>query len=272
MLKRIITAVVLIAVFIPVCIFSNTIIFPIAVALLSLIAVFEMSKCLNFHKNLFLTIPLYLTAAGLPIFRIYVSTNSFFLSHVPVVFVGLFFYALSYVMIRKNKDNLSEVITLYALCIFIISGFTSILLVRLMFNGAAIYLLAFLGAWICDTFAYFTGMLVGKHKLIPEISPKKTIEGAIGGVIFTVAGFALYALIWNNLYPDNKLSFLTLCIYGFVLSIASQFGDLIASSIKRQYNVKDYGSIFPGHGGILDRFDGVLVVAPILYVLNHFLG
>ena len=272
MLKRIITAVVLIAVFIRVCIFSNTIIFPIAVALLSLVAVFEMSKCLNFHKNLFLTVPLYLIAVGLPIFRCFVSTNSFFLSHVPVVFVGLIIYSLSYVMIRKNKDDLSKIITLYTLCFFVISGFTSILLVRFMSNGGAIYLLAFLGAWICDTFAYFTGMLFGKRKLIPEISPKKTVEGAIGGVIFTVVGFALYALIWNNIYPDNKLSYLTLCIYGLVLSIASQFGDLIASSIKRQYNVKDYGSIFPGHGGVLDRFDGVLVVAPFLYVLNHFLG
>ena len=174
-------------------------------------------------------------------------------------------------MIRKNKDSLSEIVLLYALTTFIISGFSSILMVRLMFNGEAIYLLVFLGAWICDTFAYFTGMLFGKHKLIPEISPKKTVEGAIGGIVFTVIGFAIYCLIWNSL-SDYKLSYLTLCIYGFVLSIASQFGDLIASSIKRQYNLKDYGAIFPGHGGVLDRFDGVLLVAPFLYVLNHFIG
>ena len=272
MLKRILTAIVAILIFIPVCIFSNTIVLPIAIALLSVISVFEISKCLNFHKNLFLTIPLYCLSVALPIFRCFVKTNAFFLSHIPIIFIGLLFYMLSYVMLRKNKDNLSEVITLYALSLFIVSGFNSILMIRLMSNGKAVYLLAFLGAWICDTFAYFTGMLIGKHKLIPEISPKKTIEGAIGGVIFTVIGFAVYGLIWNSISPDNKLSYLTLCIFGLVLSVASQFGDLIASSIKRQYNLKDYGFIFPGHGGVLDRFDGVLLVAPCLYVLNHFLG
>ncbi len=271
MLKRIITAIVSILIFIPECVFSHTIVFNIAISLLSLVAVFEMAKCLGFYKNVYLTVPLYLAAAALPIFRCFVSTNAFFLSHIPVLFIGLLIYMLSYVMVRKNKDQLSGVITLYALCIFVISGFNSILMVRLMHNGAAVYLLAFLGAWICDTFAYFTGMLIGKHKLIPEISPKKTVEGAIGGVVFTVIGFALYCLIWNSL-SDYKLSYLSLCIYGFVLSIASQFGDLIASSIKRQYNVKDYGFIFPGHGGVLDRFDGVLLVAPFLYVLNHFIG
>ena len=271
MKKRIITAIIAILVFIPICVFSNTFVFPIAIALLSAVSVFEMSKCLNFHKNLYLTIPLYLVAIGLPVFRCFVKTNAFFLSHVPIVLVGLLIYILSYVMLRKNKDNLSEVITLYTLCIYVIAGFTSIFMVRSMHNGKAIYLLAFLGAWICDTFAYFTGMLIGKHKLIPEISPKKTVEGAIGGVVFSIIGFAVYGLIWNSI-SDIKLSYLTLCIYGFILAIASQFGDLIASSIKRQYNLKDYGSIFPGHGGVIDRFDGVLLVAPFLYILNHFLG
>ncbi len=271
MLKRIITAIVAIAVFVPVCIFSDTVIFPIAVAFLSALGVFEMAKCLGYHKNLWLTIPLYVIALGLPIFRIFVSTNVFFLSHVPIIFIGLLIYMLSYIMLRKNKDKLSDILTLYSLCIFVMAGFTSLVLVRLVHNGAEIYLLAFLGAWICDTFAYFTGRFLGKHKLIPEISPKKTIEGAIGGVIFTIGGFAIYGLIMNS-YFEASLSYLTLCIYGLVLSIVSQFGDLIASSIKRQYDLKDYGFIFPGHGGVLDRFDGVILVTPTLYVLNYLIG
>lgn len=271
MLKRIITAIVAIAIFVPVCVFSNTIFFPIAIAILSFVGVFEMSKCLGFHKNLWLTIPLYIIALGAPIFRIFVTSNTFFLAHIPVVFISMLIYILAYVMLRKNKDNLSDVLTLYALCIFVIAGFTSIVLVRAVHNGAKIYLLAFLGAWICDTFAYFTGKFFGKHKLIPEISPKKTIEGSVGGIVFTIGGFAIYGLIMNT-YFEADLSYLTLCIYGLILSIISQFGDLIASSIKRQYNLKDYGFIFPGHGGVLDRFDGVLLVAPTLYVLNHFIG
>lgn len=271
MLKRIITAIIAIAIFVPVCYFSGTIIFPIAIALLSLVGVFEMSKCLGYHKKLGLTIPLYILAVALPIFRIFVLTNAFFLSHVAIAFIAMLVYMLSYVMLRKNKDKLSDILTLYSLCIFVISGFTSILLVRLQHNGSKIYLLAFLGAWICDTFAYFTGKFFGKHKLIPEISPKKTIEGAIGGVVFTIGGFAIFGLIMNSFF-EAGLSYLTLCIYGLVLSIVSQFGDLIASSIKRQYNIKDYGFVFPGHGGVLDRFDGVLVVAPVLYVLNYLIG
>ena len=178
---------------------------------------------------------------------------------------------LSYVMIRQNKDKISDVITLYSLVIFVISGFTSIVLVRSGRNGDEIYLLAFLGAWICDTFAYFTGNFFGKHKLIPAISPKKTVEGSIGGIIFTIAGFAIYGLIMNTCF-EAHLSYLILCVYGLILSIVSQFGDLIASSIKRQYDLKDYGFIFPGHGGVLDRFDGVLLVAPTLYVLNYLFG
>ena len=108
MLKRIITALILVLIFVPVCIFSHTIIFPIFISLLSLIAVYEISKCLGYHKNLFLTIPLYLIALALPIFRCFVNTNAFFLSHIPAVFVGAVIYALIYVMLRKNKDNLND--------------------------------------------------------------------------------------------------------------------------------------------------------------------
>ena len=271
MLKRIITAIVLIAIFIPICIFSDTIFFPITVGIISLMGVFEMTKCLGYHKNLWLSLPIYLIALGLPIFRMFVSTNLFFLAHVPSIFIGLLIYMLSYVMLRQNKDKISDVITLYSLVIFVVSGFTSIVLVRDVKNGDEIYLLAFLGAWICDTFAYFTGKFFGKHKLIPKISPKKTIEGSIGGIIFTIGGFAVYGLIMNTFF-EAHLSYLILCVYGLILSIVSQFGDLIASSIKRQYDIKDYGFIFPGHGGILDRFDGVLLVAPTLYALNYLFG
>ena len=271
MLKRIITAVVAIAIFIPICFLSKTIVFPIAVSIISFMGVFEMSKCLGFHKNLWLTIPLYILALGLPIFRIFVKSNLHFLSYVPVAFIGVLIYMLAYIMLRKNKDDLKDIFSLYSLCIFVIAGFMSIELVLYMHKGTDIYLLAFLGAWICDTFAYFTGKFFGKHKLIPEISPNKTVEGAIGGVVFTIGGFAIYCWIMNSFF-EAELSYLTLCIYGLVLSVVSQFGDLIASSIKRQYNIKDYGFIFPGHGGILDRFDGVLLVAPTLYVLNHFIG
>ena len=183
-----------------------------------------------------------------------------------IVVFFMLIYALAYVMLRKNKDNLSEVLTLYALFVYIVGCFSSIVCVRYMPNGKYLYLLIFLGAWVCDTFAYFTGRFFGKHKLIPEISPKKTVEGSIGGIVFTVASFALYGLILD-LGWDVQISYVLLLITGLIASVVSQIGDLVASSVKRQYDLKDYGSLFPGHGGVLDRFDSAMLVAPVVYMV-----
>ena len=122
---------------------------------------------------------------------------------------------------------------------------------------------------MCDTFAYFTGRFLGKHKLIPEISPKKTIEGSIGGIVFTIGAFILYRVLLFKIFPDLKINlpYLLVIILAIAASIVSQIGDLIASAIKRQYNIKDYGKLFPGHGGVLDRFDSVMLVAPVIYVI-----
>ena len=134
--------------------------------------------------------------------------------------------------------------------------------------GAYIYLLIFIAAWVCDTFAYFTGRLLGKHKLIPEISPKKTVEGAIGGVIFTLIALVGYWAILKFTPINYDIPIWYMCILGVVLPIVSQIGDLLASSIKRQYGIKDFGYVFPGHGGVLDRFDSAMLVAPVMCFIN----
>lgn len=125
-------------------------------------------------------------------------------------------------------------------------------------NSMFIWLL-FIFAWGSDTCAYFAGMFFGKHKLIPEISPKKTIEGAIGGVIGTVIITLIFAKYFQ---AENLLYFIPLAMIG---SIVSQIGDLFASAIKREFGIKDYGNLIPGHGGILDRFDSILFTAPLTY-------
>ncbi len=117
----------------------------------------------------------------------------------------------------------------------------------------------FIIAFVTDTFAYFMGKIFGKHKLIPTVSPNKTIEGAIGGALFgTLFSFAYSALF----FPEFKVYAIFL---GLVGSVLSQIGDLIASKIKRLYDIKDYGKIMPGHGGVLDRFDGVIITMPLVY-------
>ena len=120
--------------------------------------------------------------------------------------------------------------------------------------------MVFIGAWVSDIFAYFTGRFFGKHKLIPEISPKKTVEGAVGAIVCTMLFMVLYGWI-VSLCTELSVNYLVLLIAGPVLSVVGQIGDLIASLVKRERGVKDYGTLLPGHGGIMDRFDSILTVS-----------
>lgn len=132
--------------------------------------------------------------------------------------------------------------------------------INLLSNMGSIYIwLVFIFAWISDTFAYFTGVFFGKHKLIPRISPKKTIEGSVGGILGTVLVTVAFAMFFKE---ENPIYFVPLAIVG---STVSQLGDLFASAIKREFNIKDYGNLIPGHGGVLDRFDSILFTAPLTY-------
>ena len=137
-------------------------------------------------------------------------------------------------------------------------------------HGLFYLLLVFIAAWICDTGAYFAGYFFGKHKMAPNISPKKTIEGAVGGVILNVVVMIAACLIFNRL-TDYTANTLLVGVLTPVFALSGMLGDLIFSYIKRDCGIKDYGKIMPGHGGVLDRFDSVIAVAPLMYlVLKHF--
>jgi phosphatidate cytidylyltransferase len=279
MKTRIITGVCAIALFIPICWFSQYIIFPLAISILTSVAVYEMAKCLGYNKTPVLTIPMYVFAFIVPLMRFFFIRQSHYLAFALVVLFAILVYSLAYVLLRKNQDNLSQIITMYAMFLYIVGCFASIVCLRYfdygptkgILDGKYLYLLVFIGAWVCDTFAYFTGRFFGKHKLIPEISPKKTIEGAIGGIVFTAVAFGIYVLILDKCF-NYKLNPIALIILGIVVAVISQIGDLIASAIKRQYEIKDYGFIFPGHGGVRDRFDSVMLVAPVVYVFFVFVS
>jgi len=136
----------------------------------------------------------------------------------------------------------------------------------MLMNSSPYVWLVYIIAFGSDTFAYFTGKLLGKHKLYPEVSPNKTIEGAIGGII----GSTILSLIFFNYLSINK--YIYIIIFSVSASVFSIAGDLTASKIKREYRIKDFGYLLPGHGGILDRFDSVLFVAPVVfYFIQHFL-
>ncbi|NLP34889.1 MAG: phosphatidate cytidylyltransferase, partial [Clostridiales bacterium] len=139
--------------------------------------------------------------------------------------------------------------------------------VRMLEDGGLLVWLIFIGAWGSDTCAYCVGKLLGKRKLAPKLSPKKSIEGSIGGIV----GAAVIAFIYATIFKDNITGIenpqIVFAIIGAASSIISQIGDLAASLIKRNYDIKDYGKLIPGHGGVLDRFDSILFTAPIVYYL-----
>jgi phosphatidate cytidylyltransferase len=139
-------------------------------------------------------------------------------------------------------------------------------------QGVFYFLLTLIIAWGADTGAYFVGVFFGKHKLCPVISPKKTVEGFIGGWIFSVLAAVLLALLWQKYFlPAGVLpSYWQIALTAFVLAPFSVIGDLFASVVKRQVGAKDYGNIMPGHGGVMDRFDSLLFVAPLLYAVLQF--
>ena len=139
--------------------------------------------------------------------------------------------------------------------------------IRMLPQGAFIVWLVFLCSWGCDTCAYCVGMLFGKHKMAPKLSPKKSIEGAVGGVVGAAILGAAYAAIINRVMSGTDASVIQYAIICAVGALISMVGDLAASAIKRNHDIKDYGNLIPGHGGILDRFDSVIFTAPIIYYM-----
>lgn len=160
-----------------------------------------------------------------------------------------------------------------ALCVAVFSGFIypfllgALVRLRGLEDGKFFILVAFLLSMVADSGAYFVGRACGKHKLAPVISPKKTVEGAIGGVVTNVAVMLLYAFLLKKCFNFTEVNYLFAAIYGVLGAIASIIGDLTLSVVKRQVGIKDYGNLIPGHGGILDRFDSTMAVAPLTEIL-----
>lgn len=267
---RILTAAAMAIVGIPILIFSKYIVFPIVLALLCLIGVYEMLRVLGINKDYFVSVPAYLMSLAAPILAYFFSGEKIvtvvFLTAVAAALFVYLIYLYFVAVFKRGSLKYSQISEAFSAVLYIVMSFTSISVLRYIENGIWCLVIILVAAWGSDIFAYFTGMLIGKHKLIPEISPKKTIEGSIGGVVFATLLMLLYGFIVTKATSLNA-NYIVLIISGAVLSAASQVGDLIASLIKREHGVKDYGKIFPGHGGVMDRFDSVLSISTILMVI-----
>lgn len=144
-------------------------------------------------------------------------------------------------------------------------------LIRNMEHGLVLVLLIFVSSWINDTCAYFVGRALGKHKMAPVLSPKKSIEGLIGGIVGAGVFGAVYGILFDKYVDTMNYAPLLFAVVGAVGALPAVIGDLAASAIKRNNDIKDYGKLIPGHGGILDRFDSIIFTAPIIYYLLVYL-
>ena len=283
MKTRIITAIAAICVLIPCLIWSDTPLFPIACGIVALIALFEITGCIGIRKKWFLSVTTFLYGVVISVIVTYYFVglkndliSSYGIFSYPNITAMIFAATFAYIflifcftMLSMGEIKFLQAAELIAWTIYIMLGIMSIALLRRQTAGNYLYGLIFIGAWMTDTGAYFVGVLFGKHKLIPKVSPKKTIEGSVGGILGCIAGFVLYGFIIQSVCEVN-VNYVAMIILAAIISVVSQFGDLVASYIKRERGIKDFGFIFPGHGGILDRFDSIIAVAPTIYFITCF--
>ena len=219
----------------------------------------EKTNSLEMLGFLFITL-YYLAMAGLrnPLYMILI---------VLMALIGfLFVYVFSF-----PKIHARQVMSAYFSFVYAPVMFSFVYLTRELEYGIYFVWMIFISSWISDTFAYIFGMLLGKHSLAPVLSPKKSIEGSVAGIIGSaLCGGLLGYFLVEQLIHEQEITFL-FAVIGGIGSVVSQIGDLGASAIKRNYEIKDYGKLIPGHGGIMDRFDSVIVTAPMIYFLFRIL-
>ena len=228
--------------------------------IISLIGMNELYKVVKIEKSL-LGIVGYAAAAG------YYFLLRFNRNEDLMLLTIAFLVALMAVYVFSFPKYVSEqVVTAFFGLFYVAAMLSYIYQTRRLADGLFLVGLVFLCSWGCDTCAYCVGVLIGKHKMAPKLSPKKSVEGAVGGLLGAALLGALYALAINK-WGGASASPAEYALICFVGGMISMVGDLAASAIKRNHDIKDYGKLIPGHGGILDRFDSVIFTAPVIYYL-----
>ncbi len=266
MVKRVLVAVVCIPLIFVIIYLLPPVALPIAISVLSMIALHEVLWSTGFVKNSMIS-GLSILLSGLVPFWVYIGEGMrSALAGIFIYFVLMFIVAISsHYTVTLEKMGGSF---FFAMLIpYFLSSFVRLHELAL---GKYLVLLPLIAAFASDAFALFAGMAFGKHKLAPALSPKKTVEGAVGGLLGAVVFCLLYGVILQRGF-QVQANYPLLVLYGFLGSLVSQLGDLSFSYIKRQYGLKDFGNIFPGHGGVLDRFDSVIFCAPLIEILVHYL-
>ncbi len=262
MKTRIIAALVLLPLLILLLFWAPLWVCALVAGLLSAVASYELLARTGLLKHVRLNVYSALMAFG-------VSMWSYFQWNYGVILLAvLIFYILVFgeMMIAHLHLHIKDAALCFLSGIVLPFLLTSLVRILCMEQGRILICIPFIMAFMSDAGAYFIGVFFGKHKLCPRISPKKSVEGLIGGVVIGTLSLLLYGLIVNFFF-DLGLGYVSLMIYGMIGTMASAFGDLCLSVIKRQTGIKDYGNLIPGHGGVLDRLDSVLIAAPLTEAL-----
>lgn len=239
--------------------------------LLSLVAYFELTKAVGIHENTKHINPL--ECAGLLGIVVYYLALYFAKTQTAMVFaIVLTFFAVMFVYVFSfPRYQSGEVMANFFCVVYAPVLLSFIYLTRNLKHGIYVVWLIFISSWVCDTCAYLVGVLIGKHKMAPKLSPKKSVEGCIGGTVGSAMVGALFGWYLETYVLNGEPLILVFTVIGAVGAVISQVGDLAASAIKRNHDIKDYGKLIPGHGGVMDRFDSVIFASPIIYFLAYFL-
>ncbi len=261
--KRVLTAVICLPLLLGL-LFCPTPVIVLVVMAAALVGMHEYYQAIGLAEKKVLCLMGYLAAVVIPL-------GIYYLADTALILVYLYVVAL-FVLMLSGKDQVTfKDIALLAMGLTYIPYFLShIIYIRDLELGNIYIWLVFVGAFMTDSCAYFAGCAIGGRKLCPTISPKKTVAGAIGGVVGCGLSFLLFGIVVNTVFKASlqgeSLNLWRLFLMGLVTSVVSQIGDLVASMLKRQCGIKDFGTLLPGHGGILDRCDSIIMVAPIIFL------
>lgn len=271
-ITRFLTSLIIFAVFVLIFLasFFNTI-FEIAIALLSVFCIWEAIRGTGYTEKKIFMLPSLLFGGLISLqftFKTYVIPNRS--AFYGVIILSFVYCIISFVLMMFNMKTLkfNNTTAIMFMSLLISSFLSTIIYIRRMSEHGFMYMLLAIVccAWVTDIFAYLVGMLVGKHHFAPDVSPKKTIEGSLGGAVFCILFFCLFCFIYQQI-KGAAVNWPLAILYSLICTIVGQLGDLSFSLIKRSYGIKDFGTILPGHGGILDRLDSLIFIAPTFYML-----
>lgn len=249
---------------------SLPILLNIAIGAISALCVYELIKASALEKHFSLVIPSIAISFFIP-FSNLISREVEFAIYCLYSFV-MFIMLIAY----HKRISFKELAIIYSMSIMIPSALGTIILARAVDDDHGIFytIICVIAAWIPDIGAYFAGTYLGKHKLCPDISPKKTVEGFIGGILANIIGMLIAGLFFSYIYyagHPTAANLYIMMLIGLGGAVAGTLGDLSFSLIKRSCGIKDFGHIIPGHGGLLDRFDSVIFTAPYVFIIVTFL-